>query len=87
MPAATAEVAHATAGRCHGTCRRRQSGPIPGRIWPAFRPLVWRTSRVTSHPGIRFRCETADAARVAATRSGGWRTSRTVSCSSRAVLC
>jgi hypothetical protein len=41
---------------------------------------------VSSHPGFRFRCETADAARVAATKSGGWRSSRTLSCSSKVGL-
>ena len=87
MPAATAEVAHATLAGCHrrrrcfGDCANRRSNPDgisePDRhgFRSAFTP--WLSASDS---------ETADAARGAATKSGGWRTSKTLSCSSKPLV-
>jgi hypothetical protein len=87
MPAATAEVAHATLAGCHRLRHRAQTcatrGSDPDGISDMDRPV--------------FRCafppwfsdsdsETADAARGAATKSGGWRSSGTLSCQSKRMI-
>jgi hypothetical protein len=79
MPAATAEVAHATLEGCHRRYTTVRSWWLFGgrpvrfseRLPPWFSYSPW---------------ETADAARGAGTKSGGWRSSGALSCSSKAVV-
>ena len=86
MPAATAEVAHATLAGCHRLRRRVQTAPQDGQILMAFRR---RTGTVPERLPPWFSAsdsETADAARGAATKRGGWRGSGTLSCQSKPMV-
>ena len=87
MPAATAEVAHATLAGCHRLrrsvrdCGTRRSDP--DGISEADR----RGFRSAFPPWLSDSdSETADAARGAATKSGGWRSSGTLSCQSKPMV-
>ena len=83
MPAATAEVAHATLEGCHRARRRVETAPHDGQILLAFRRHTGAVLGAPSTLVFRSNCETADAARGAATKSGGWRSSGTLSCQSK----
>src|SRR5687768_5724250 len=86
MPAATAEVAHATLAGCHRLRRRVGTAPHDGQILMPFRRQTGAVLGAPSTLVFRFRWETPDAARGAVTKSGGWRSSVTLSCSSKSVV-
>ena len=86
MPAATAEVAHATVEGCHRLRRRVQTAPQDGQILMAFRRRTAAASERLSTLVSDSDAETPDAARGAATKSGGWRSSGTLSCQSKPMV-
>ena len=86
MPAATAEVAHATLAGCHRLrCRLRTAG-LHGQILMAFGGGPARFPEPFPPWFSDSGSETADAARGAATKSGGWRNSGTLRCQPKQMM-
>ena len=85
MSAATAGVAHATVQVCHRLRRRLPTARRDGRDLDGIqtRAVVVSDRLPTLVSDAAF--ETADAARGAATKGGGWRSSVALSCSSKPV--
>ena len=86
MPAATAEVAHAPLAGCHRLRRRAQTCATRRSAPDGISDVGRRASGVPSPWFSDSDLETADAARGAATKSGGWRHSGTLSCQSKLML-
>ena len=84
--AATDVVAHATLAGCHRLSRRLETAPVDGHTLMAFPRRVGTASGAPSHSGCQPQLETADAARGAATMSGGWRSSGTPSCQTKPMV-
>ena len=86
MPAATVEVAHATVEWCHRIRRRAQTAPQGTQILMASE-AIHRGFRSAFPPWFSDSdSETAGAARGAATKSGGWRSSGRLSCQSKPMV-
>ena len=86
MPAATVEVAHATVEWCHRIRRRAQTAPQGTQILMAFGGGSPRFPERLPPWFLDSDSETADAARGAATKSGGWRSSGTLNCQSKPMV-